>query len=254
MEHLFLQAPGAAVAVPGVPWPLRADMACPSLSCLENASAVVTVWGGGPAPAWVLLGLALQVAFPWAGSVPCSGDLATAGRDLVPWYRPLLAKAGQGLSCGVGTGSGKSPCLCPCPLLAAGVCFRLGQAWGGEPAPAGRTHTATGSSFATEERGETAETALALVSPPPAHSCPIRQGPRCPSQASQHHSCPRSPAALGLWLGWDSGEVAVLIPMGCGAGAVGRRVTQLRCPVELPGPLWGGEGSGTLLGVGSQVP
>lgn len=133
--------------------PLGADTACPSLSHLGNARSLLTVWGGGLVPAQVPLGLAPWVAFPWAESVTRSGDMATA--VLLPWHRPLLAKAKQSLSCGMDTGlvtdSGKSPCLCLCPLLAAGVCSRLGQAQGEEPAPAGRAHAAAGSPFAAEE-------------------------------------------------------------------------------------------------------
>lgn len=112
VKHLFLQGPGAAVTTSGATWPLGAGMAHPTLSCLGNAGTVVVVWGSGSAPAWVLLSLVPQVAFPWAGNLPGSGDPSVAGRVLVPWYRSLLAKAGQSLRCsvdtGLGTGSGKS--------------------------------------------------------------------------------------------------------------------------------------------------
>lgn len=96
-------------------------------------------------------------------------------------------------------------------------------------------------------RGETAETALALASPPPARSCPICQGPRCPLQVSRHRSCPRSPAAPG----------------GCGLTGAAARCRRrspwdagqmLQESPRLRVPPWGRERSGTLLGVPSQVP
>lgn len=53
--------------------------------------------------------------------------------------------------------------------------------------------------------GETAETALALVSPPPACSRPVCQGPQCPHVPCW---CPHVLAAPGLWSGWGSGGCA----------------------------------------------
>lgn len=78
MGHLFLL--------------LGADSAHLSLSCLGSMDAMVVRWAGGSAPAQMLLCLALQVAFPWAGNVPCSVDLAVVGMVLLPWHRLLVAK------------------------------------------------------------------------------------------------------------------------------------------------------------------
>lgn len=161
MGHLFLL--------------LGTDSAHLSLSCLGSMNAMVVVWGGGSAPARVLMCLALQVPFPWAGNVPCSVDLAVVGKVLLPWHRLLLAK----VELWHGHRLWKAPVLVSLPTSHSRSVSRLGQAWGGELAPAGRACAASGSLFATEEQGETAETALALVSPPPARSCPIHQAPRC---------------------------------------------------------------------------
>lgn len=143
MGHLILQAPGAAVTMSGACdcW-VQTHLNPPS----PTWETWVVLWSGVPAPAWVLLGLALWVAFPWTGTIPHSGVGQGCG-----------ALTGQKLSCDMNTwldtGSGKSLCLCPCPHLTAGVCCRLRWVQGGEMAPVGRAHAAAGSPFASEEPG-----------------------------------------------------------------------------------------------------
>lgn len=162
---------------------LGASAACPSLSHLGKHKCHghgVRWW---PSPCSGAAGdgttggfhLGTECSPLWGPGCSRQGPGALAQTPLSKgWAKPELRRGHR-----AGHGFWEVPVSVSLPTSQRRVCSRLGQTWGEEPAPAGRAHAAAGSPFAAEEWGETAETALALVSPPPAH-CPICQGPRCP--------------------------------------------------------------------------
>ena len=206
MWHLFLQAPGAAVTTSGAPGRWMQTQPVPPSPTWETQAP----WSWGGVVAQPLLRCCWVWHCGWLspgqGAFPTLGTRPLRAGSRWPWHRPLLTKAGQSLSCGVDTGL-ESPRVCV-PAHFSQQEFVPGLDRHGEESQLLRAeHTQPlVPLLLLRSRGETAETALALVSPPPTRSCPIYQGHDVPRR---HHTTAPVPAP---WL-----------PRGCGrAGAVAR--------------------------------